>query len=228
MTHTLFDIGLCLAAVGSTLWVSWRFFLYVRLALTEKGDTCIHEVGHALLFAPWVERLDPKVRVTMSATHHELPYDLLVSPANRPWLMLVCLAGRAAEIVGGRNGELLRDAGYVRMLDRLSAEDSDGRRWMRLATEELQLGAAAGTREGRQLLESRRHADMASLVEFFGVNRRLLETTAQRLLSEGALEPDACAQLLRQVVFTGHISRGLVATVPAAGESLGMSCVSSE
>lgn len=228
MTPTLFAIGLCAAAAGSTLWVFRRFFLHARLALTEKSDTCIHEVGHALLFAPWVERLDPKVRVTMSATHHDLPDDLLVSSANRPWLMLVCLAGRAAEVVAGRNGELLEDAGYVRMLDRLSAEDGDGRRWLRLAAEELHLGSAAATREGRRALEARRRADMASLVEFFGVNRRLLESTAERLLSEGALEPDACAQLLRQVVFTDRISCGLVVSLPEAGESLGMSCGCSE
>lgn len=228
MTPTLFDIVLCAAAVGSTLWAARRLFLQVRLAWTEEGDTCIHEAGHALLFAPWVERVDPKVRLTMSATHHDLPGDLLVSPANRPWLMLVCLAGRAAEVVAGRNGELLKDAGYVRMLDRLSSEDSDGRRWLRLATDELQLGAAAGTREGRRALEARRRADMASLVEFFGVNRGLLESTAERLLREGLLEPDVTAPLLRQVVFTGRIACGLVVTLPEAGESLGMPCVCSE
>lgn len=228
MTPTLFDIVLCAAAVGSTLWAARRLFLQVRLAWTEKGDTCIHEAGHALLFAPWVERVDPRVRVTMSATHHDLPGNLLVSPANRPWLMLVCLAGRAAEVVAGRNGELLGDAGYVRMLDRLSAEDGDGRRWSRLAAEELQLGTTAATREGRRALEARRRADMASLVEFFGVNRRLLESTAERLLREGSLDPDATAPLLRQVVFTGRISCGLAVTLLESGESLGMPCVCSE
>lgn len=194
--------------------------MQARLVVADKGDSCIHEVGHALLFAPWIEVVDPKVRVTMSATQHDLPTHLVMAPANRPWLMLVCLAGRAAEVVAGRNGELLKDAKYVRALDWLSSDENDGPRWLRIATEELQLGRSASTREGRRRLEARRQADMAALVRFFDVNRQLLEATAERLLREGFLEPNATAQLLSQVVFTDRVSPDVVEVAPADSHAL--------
>lgn len=70
------------------------------------------------------------------------------------------------------------------------------------------------------MLEARRRADMAALVAFFDVNRQLLKSTAERLLREGFLEPDATAQMLSQVVFTSDVSPDVVEVAPADSRGL--------
>jgi hypothetical protein len=177
-----------------------------NLNATEDEDTCVHEVGHALLFAVWRELQDPKVTLTTSLTSHSLPSELILSMDARRWLMLVCLAGRAAEIASSRNAGLLKSPWFQLAMDRVSSADGDGPKWLELAKCDPEVLLQQGGRRRTEAIARRRAQDMALLHDFFAKNLALLRKGARALQTSRELDAEAVSDLLQEVQFTDDIS----------------------
>jgi hypothetical protein len=96
-----------------------------RVRQVESDMQAIHESGHTLLFAWRNASLPRSFRVTQHVVRAELDLPLELSQESLEWLMLLHLAGKAAEAALGV---------------RSSGADTDRTRWEPLATQYLERG----------------------------------------------------------------------------------------
>lgn len=176
---------IALYLVGSAAW-DW-----IQVARFAKRDSTLHEVGHAMLMSVAPPYAGARISISSDASgvanyaHADFDGELHDWEAARRWVMLVCLAGHAAETVAGSSFN--RDPKYRSLLHRISArsaDDSDSAKWESLAREELALNAVSSSAE-RDLLQNLWHRDFDTLTKFFQENRRALTEIAMRVMSNG-------------------------------------------
>ncbi|TXI24941.1 MAG: hypothetical protein E6Q67_01695 [Roseateles sp.] len=179
-----------------------------RVLRNSRGDTAVHECGHALLMAAALRHQALRVRVEINGrwwvsgrTTHGLGAEVMTDERNRAWIMLTLLAGRAAEVAVAGDRSLAADKELMSLADKLSRADGDGRRWTTLAQSET---ASSASTDGA--LETRRAQDLAHLAEFFDLNRPLLMEMASRLERDGEIEADACRAYLSRAKATPHLN----------------------
>lgn len=201
----------------------WVFFARaaVPLMMGDRRDSAIHEVGHAMVLSIARGTDHPEISISAekdvpSLTSHDFDVDVDLD-GTLHWLMLVCLAGHAAETVAG--SAFNKDEKYRDVLHDLSArssESSDAAKWEQLAR--LRVGPQARLR--RRELREQRMKHMQALITFFQLNRSLLVETAERLLDNGgAMTTQELMPFLDRVRHTSEISPAILQTNPSSPSS---------
>lgn len=199
----------------------WVFFsrAAVPLMMGDRRDSAIHEVGHAMVLSIARGADLPEISISAdekgvpSLTSHEIDVDLDLD-GTLHWLMLVCLAGHAAEEVAG--SDFNKDKKYRDALHAVSARScgtTDAAKWEQLA----RLQDSPQTRRQRHELRVMRSKHMHALNTFFQLNRSLLVETAERLLENGgAMTAQELKPYLDRVRHTSDVSPAIVQATPSS------------
>lgn len=187
-----------------------------RLLLGARRDAMVHECGHAMLFAAIRNIADPQLNVVVKGRHRyvysALPRDFMNSNEVRRWVMLICLAGQAAEIAAGRNAHLASNKSFQELLATISGPSNDVAKWTQLANEHIDAGDDFSLEQADHL-SMLWEEDMAALTEFFAQNLALLKSFANALSrSHGHLHGVAVNEYLSRVQFTDRVSPNLLAS----------------
>ena len=212
--------------VSGGVFVVGLLWVFVRSAVPvmrgDRRDSAFHEVGHAMVLSiargadlPEIS-ISPDEKGVPSLTSHDFDVDLDLD-GTLHWLMLVCLAGHAAEAAAGSDfnkDEKYRDA--LHALSARSSDSSDAAKWEQLA----RLRADPQTRRRRRELRELRTRHMQALNTFFQLNRNLLLETAERLLENGgAMTAQELKPFLDRVRHTSEISPAIVQNTPSSPPS---------